>query len=60
MPAHLIIERGHDGPKLLQTYETREEAEEARSELIEENPEESSALYILIAKAVNASSRHPA
>jgi hypothetical protein len=58
MPAHLIIERGHDGPKLLQTYETREEAEEARRELIAENPKESSAPYIVIASAVTASERY--
>ena len=43
MPARLIIERGHDGPKLIQTYDTRDEAEEARRELIEENPEEARA-----------------
>ena len=59
MPAHLIIERGHDGPKLLQTFETREEAEDARRELIAENPQESSAVYIVIANAVNASTHYP-
>ena len=49
MPAHLIIDRAHHGPRLLQTFETREEAEDAREELIAENPPLHRALYILIA-----------
>lgn len=57
MPAHLI-ERDHDGPKLLQTFETREEADEAREELIGLNPEMARTTSILIVPAINASRRH--
>ena len=58
MPVHLIIERDHDGPKLLETVETREEAEEARAELHQENPDWARHTRIVIANAVNAGTRY--
>ena len=57
MPAHLIIERAHRGPRLFQTFDSREEAEETREELIAENPEIARDLYIVMSNAVKASRR---
>ena len=48
MPAHLVIDRAHHGPRLLQTFATREDADEAREELVAESADLERALYVVI------------
>ena len=59
MPAHQIIERAHRGPRLLQTFATREEATRFARKLVAENPEMARDLYVVMSNAVDASQYHP-
>lgn len=59
MTAHLIIERTHHGPRLVQTFESREAAEESRQELIAEEPDLERALYIVVNHATRLPHSEP-
>ncbi|HEX7309884.1 MAG TPA: hypothetical protein VF232_01795 [Gaiellaceae bacterium] len=58
MAAHLIIDRPHHGPRLLQSCETREEAEAARDAFISQHRELERATYIVVTGRSHATSRN--